>query len=789
MATRNPDDAAVADTSDSHAATPQHRIELESGTCSDSLKNAEYSPYNFCSGVIYYDFYVGHDQTLASLDAEAYARGAAIPPLFNSDCLSDLKRMICADVYKPCVSENPVPPCGSLCTDIVTTCPAVVFALGLPGTNCTDGSTYDLTGTSDNCNDLALTAGMQLVSNSKEPYVGTYCEGITTGDIYIANLPFPYAPFLPPMVNQILIDEYLKGVGAFIPPVLTPSCLLSRRKVECGAVYMPAEENTQLYAYHGESSMFPQFPHQSVCTDFLEQCAGAIAMFPDLGMNCTEDSFPSQPKHILNLYGIDIYTEVNYMNDTTKVFIPECPYGFQPTDSTDTDRMVGAEPSGCFMECLGPIYTPEEYNVFRDYEFAINIIGFFVFLIGALNIYLTPAKKRNIYLSFLVALEFVLALNRLAQLFEYVMQGDAVPGTMRTCDSPLEWVALEGSCQFEALLAYFGHWSQLLIFLSATSELWLRVVPQVKKLNKYHFVLPLFILMLSLSLTMLLGGDGMLFDAGSSTIYCSVHNNSDFGEISADISSGIIYTAAALYIWAIWKCIATTLSANKAENPFTKLWRTYRVLFYIGFMSVFLLVKEILSRFRDNDKIGKSFNDWTLCLFMEYINPNQDDYLEFCGKHPKNRLSLSELQVEQTIHLLIVIVIFCASLHDHAYNEYFKLLAYVEYTFLGTSYIENNLMSKKMNINAFATSQVSKGVNSSNVVQSTVLDSSYEAVEKYKPAADMDTIKEASSRKYVVAPITTDAEEESKDRNPDETAASISPNLVENEVPEQQNQV
>ena len=73
VATRNPDDAAVADTSDSHAATPQHRIELESGTCSDSLKNAEYSPYNFCSEVIYYDFYVGHDQTLASLDAEAYA--------------------------------------------------------------------------------------------------------------------------------------------------------------------------------------------------------------------------------------------------------------------------------------------------------------------------------------------------------------------------------------------------------------------------------------------------------------------------------------------------------------------------------------------------------------------------------------------------------------------------------------------------------------------------------------------------------------------------------------------
>ena len=89
---------------------------------------------------------------------------------------------------------------------------------------------------------------------------------------------------------------------------------------------------------------------------------------------------------------------------------------------------------------------------------------------------------------------------------------------------------------------------------------------------------------------MLLGGDGMLFDAGSSTIYCSV-NNSDFGEISADMF-GIIYTAAALYIWAIWKCIATTLSANKAENPFTKLWRTYRVLFYIGFMSVFLLLKK-----------------------------------------------------------------------------------------------------------------------------------------------------------------------------------------------------
>ena len=67
-------------------------------------------------------------------------------------------------------------------------------------------------------------------------------------------------------------------------------------------------------------------------------------------------------------------------------------------------------------------------------------------------------------------------------------------------------------------------------------------------------------------------------------------------------------------------------------------------------------------------------------------------------------------------------------------------------------------------MNAFHTSQVSRGVTSSNVVQSTILDSSYEAVEKYKPQSELYTLKEASSRKYAVAPTNDD---ESKDQSPD----------------------
>ena len=379
-----------------------------------------------------------------------------------------------------------------------------------------------------------------------------------------------------------------------------------------------------------------------------------------------------------------------------------------------------------------------------------------------LSIYLTPDKKRNIYLSIFVFVEFIIEFTYFTDLWDYI-SSNSEPGTMRTCDSPTQWVEMEGTCLLQGLIYEFVEWMRLLLLLSAITELWLRVVPQVKKLNKLYFVVPYTIILLSMSLWLLFDGDGISFPAGTGNIHCRIQNPK-LRETRENVFEGIVYTCFAIYVWAMWKCIYTTLSANKAEKPLMKLWRTYRVLFFIGIISLVFLIDMIRIEFIDTEKIEKSIVDWNWCLFMEFINPIQEDYLGYCGKTPKHRFELSFLYEGNCFLIAKAILLFMATLNEQARNEYLKYLAVVENKLFKTSYIQENFVDKKRTMNAFATSQVSRGVTSSNVVQSTILDSSYEAVEKYKPQPDLFTLKELPSKKYAVAPAYDD---ESKDQNPD----------------------
>jgi hypothetical protein len=64
---------------------------------------AEYSPYNFCSGVVDYAFNVATGQNLTTLESTARTWASYYTTLINPGCLTDIKRMICSAVYLPCV--------------------------------------------------------------------------------------------------------------------------------------------------------------------------------------------------------------------------------------------------------------------------------------------------------------------------------------------------------------------------------------------------------------------------------------------------------------------------------------------------------------------------------------------------------------------------------------------------------------------------------------------------------------------------------------------------------------
>jgi hypothetical protein len=63
-----------------------------------------YTPILMCSGVVDYSFYLPVNTTAEMLDLEARAQAATAVSFLSPSCLSDIKRLICARVYKPCLS-------------------------------------------------------------------------------------------------------------------------------------------------------------------------------------------------------------------------------------------------------------------------------------------------------------------------------------------------------------------------------------------------------------------------------------------------------------------------------------------------------------------------------------------------------------------------------------------------------------------------------------------------------------------------------------------------------------
>lgn len=65
-----------------------------------------YDPHYFCAGVVDYPFVVADGVTV--LDMELQARGAVqyLTSFINAPCLSDMKRLICASLYQPCVGKG-----------------------------------------------------------------------------------------------------------------------------------------------------------------------------------------------------------------------------------------------------------------------------------------------------------------------------------------------------------------------------------------------------------------------------------------------------------------------------------------------------------------------------------------------------------------------------------------------------------------------------------------------------------------------------------------------------------
>lgn len=79
-------------------------------TC-ESLPSA-YDPHLFCSGVVDYPVFLPPGASLHSLDTTARRVASSYPTaILQTACLTDVKRYICATLFKPCVpkGKQPIP--------------------------------------------------------------------------------------------------------------------------------------------------------------------------------------------------------------------------------------------------------------------------------------------------------------------------------------------------------------------------------------------------------------------------------------------------------------------------------------------------------------------------------------------------------------------------------------------------------------------------------------------------------------------------------------------------------
>lgn len=79
-----------------------------------------YSPTIFCSGIVTYPFYLANSNTLEDLENLARLKATGLNSFMSTSCLADVKRLICATVYQPCVSNGRLPSLPDVLFSIVT---------------------------------------------------------------------------------------------------------------------------------------------------------------------------------------------------------------------------------------------------------------------------------------------------------------------------------------------------------------------------------------------------------------------------------------------------------------------------------------------------------------------------------------------------------------------------------------------------------------------------------------------------------------------------------------------
>eukprot|EP01038_Epipyxis_sp_PR26KG_P008373 gene8373-11329_t len=654
-------------------------------TC-ESL-DTKFDPTVFCSGVVDYPFIVfKNGYSKSALNSIAKSQGMYYNSFINVGCLSDVKRLICTTLYKPCVTGVKyndkstyeltegvlLPykrPCRSLCqatTATGTTCAGLLEAFGL-NFDCSaiDSSTglavYDYLNTNA-CNKMISTINKQLVGSVNETYRGSLCKGIIT-DTYVPAAYYfnsSYSPLMSPHVTQAIVEELLDSILAFIPRYLVSDCLTSMRELYCTSFFLnpyPSEDLSFLFG----TVYIPSYPRQDICTSYNEQCSYLISLVPATAMNCSKQtagvkSYPTTTQTIVSLdlgyYVINMQSPPFSLDNITTLptIASQCPYGLAiPDDPTKpgVQWIVGA----CALACPLPLYTHDEYYfLYNQYHIAQ---GFAVIMgiIHCIHIYMLKASKRNIFVICAVFQALLLTAINLFQ-YSFTPAYEAL-----VCETNASWYSKEHldsylaqRCYSTSLISvvcgYVAYWS----LLSTSFEIWFRVVKgmkDVKEVRRYYMGISAAV-MFTNAMMYIFYADPNDMIAGSTPILCA------WTQIDAKMNYYLytlpnsIYWCTAILVFAhsIYTCLSISLRVKTGEkNPLTKIWKSYSMLFL--FMGIFIVVYPgpifyfgTQLGYIENEKIVQGAFDWLICLLSNFTTSDNDAYIQMCGNVPKVRVGL-----------------------------------------------------------------------------------------------------------------------------------------------------
>ncbi len=327
-----------------HEALVEATYDFSTGTCK-TLSGSRLT--NPCVGVVDYSYYLPSGTTEASLASTASIKlNATVISSAPSACQSNLVRYVCAsiylkcktgvvlsdtttynyDIYSPLSVTYGVPylrPCGTVCTQLLSTCTLTGKLLTLPTVaQCTSG-TYDyslgsgVSGTNptkyqtDNNSSRCFSPATVTLSGAKETYDTTLSNAVCTGFVDKFYVPpankinSAYTSLQLPKVVQGILNTAVSTSFNQLKSVMDDQCMIAMLKRLCYSAFIPAEDVTLRTALErggtalalisaATSAGFPMtatvtipaYPNYNYCLDYKSKCARLISAVSAANVNC-----------------------------------------------------------------------------------------------------------------------------------------------------------------------------------------------------------------------------------------------------------------------------------------------------------------------------------------------------------------------------------------------------------------------------------------------------------------------------------------------------------------------